>query len=175
MSDGWQGLLEPDETIVWQGTPSSRVRVEWLSPFVPIFFVFFTGFSIFWMAMASQAGGFFWMFGLLFFGAGIFNLVGIHFWKAFRRSNTQYTLTNKRAFIGDRTFGRKTLQTYRILPETPLEFEEYANDGSIYFSEKVHRGRNGQTVQRIGFEMIPDARAVLGHLNKIQQDAAEMV
>ncbi|HEY1016869.1 MAG TPA: SHOCT domain-containing protein [Herpetosiphonaceae bacterium] len=33
--------------------------------------VFFIGFAVFWMLMASRAGGSFWMFGLLFVAVGI--------------------------------------------------------------------------------------------------------
>lgn len=168
MSDGWEGLLASDEVVLWQGTPEGRVRAEWSSPFQPFFFLFFTGFSVFWMTMASKAGGFFWTFGLLFFGVGVFNLIGIHFWKAYVRRHLQYTLTNRRAFIGNSTFGKRKLDSYPITGDTSLSFEDGQGVGDVYFAEKFRRTKNGTTVTRIGFEQITDARTVMGMMQYIQ-------
>ncbi|MEM8578578.1 MAG: aspartate carbamoyltransferase catalytic subunit, partial [Pseudomonadota bacterium] len=97
MSDPWDGLLDPDERILWQGRPDPAIKLEWGHPLGAFLALFVTGFSVFWMNGAAQAGGFFWMFGLLFFAIGLYMLAGVHFWKAFVRRRTHYTLTNKRA------------------------------------------------------------------------------
>ena len=76
MADSWEHLLASDEEILWQGSPKAGVRLEWSSPFIPLFFLFFTGFSVFWMIQASKAGGFFWTFGLLFFSRAHLTLSG---------------------------------------------------------------------------------------------------
>ncbi|MGC1494791.1 MAG: aspartate carbamoyltransferase catalytic subunit [Sulfitobacter sp.] len=165
--DPWDGLLDPDEVVVWQGKPSPGVKIEWASPFTPFFFTFFTGFSIFWMVMASYAPGPFWMFGLLFFGVGAYNLVGIHFWKAYLRRNQYYTLTNKRAFIGAQKFGKRSLESHPITAETRLKFED-GDLSSIWFAEKSVRNKNGTTINDIGFEMLPHGRNVFTKFREVQ-------
>jgi hypothetical protein len=163
----WQGLLDHDEGILWQGRPSGTIRLEFRSPFEPIFFTFFTGFSIFWMHGASKAPGHFWMFGLLFFAVGCYNLIGVHFWRAFARSQSHYTLTSKRALIATNILGRRKLTSYPITPGTTLEFVD-GKLGSVFFAKEELRGRNGTTTVPIGFELIEDARAVSALFRKMQ-------
>ncbi|MFT7595906.1 MAG: hypothetical protein ACI8R4_003239, partial [Paracoccaceae bacterium] len=112
--DGWRGLLAGDEKILWQGRPEPGFRLDLSQPMSLVMGVFFMGFSLFWMKMASQAGGFFWMFGLLFFGTGFFNAIGVHVWKSYRRTKTHYTLTDKHAFIATDLFDKKRLKSYPI-------------------------------------------------------------
>lgn len=170
--DPWEGLLDADEVILWQGKPEPGVKLEWASPFAPFFFTFFTGFSVFWMTMASAAPGPFWMFGLLFFGIGSYNLIGIHFWKTYLRRNQHYTLTNKRAFIGTRKLGKRSLESHPITPQTPLRFED-GRLSNIWFSEKSHRTRNGTAVKNIGFERLSDGRIVFAKFREVQNAKAE--
>ena len=169
MSDDWAGILNQGEHIVWQGAPSTRVRFEWQSAMMPFFFLFFTGFSVFWMMAAAQAGGYFWTFGLLFFSTGMYNLVGVHFWNAYSRKFTHYTLTNKRAFIGTSIFGRKKLESYPITADTTLTYEEDRTDGSVLFASVEKRRKNGTYLVPIGFKYIPDAREVLQTMSQVQQ------
>ena len=164
----WQGLLGADERIVWQGTPSGKLRLEFRSPFEPLFFTFFTGFSIFWMIMASRAPGYFWMFGLLFFFVGSYSLVGVHFWKSYLRTQSHLTLTNRRAFIATTVFGKRKLKSYPITPNTVLEYVD-GTLGSIFFAKEELRGEDGTTVIPIGFELIEDARSVFALFRKVQE------
>ena len=167
--DPWAGLLDADEKILWQGAPEYRVRIEWDSPLHPFFFLFFTGFSIFWMVMASSAPGPFWMFGLLFFGVGFYNLVLVHFWKAYVRKNTHYTLTNKRAFLAmTLPFKGRSLESYPIRPETPLNLIE-GTLSTIHFASKTSNVNNNTTETPIGFEDIANGREVYQKLRQIQQ------
>ncbi len=170
MSNSWDHLLAADEEIIWQGAPKAKVRLEWESPAHPFFYLFFTGFSIFWMSGASQAGGFLWTFGLLFFGVGMFNLVGIHFWKAFLRTREHYTLTNKRAFIASSAFGKK-LESYPITDTTQISLAEAGGTGDVYFAQKEKRGKNGATFVKIGFSQIEDPRKVWALMCGLQQAA----
>lgn len=170
MNDTWKDLLSPSEKVLWQGTPKVQVRLEWNSPLTPFFFLFFTGFSVFWMVGASSAGGFFWTFGLLFFGVGAYGLVGVHFWKAFVRTKEHYTLTNQRALIGSAMFGRRTIQNYPITKTTEIIFEDAGVIGDIYFAKRESQGRNGTTVTKIGFEQIENPRNVLSLMRQIQED-----
>ena len=172
MSDEWEGILDADERVIWQGAPVDRLRIGWDKPIEPFFFLFFTGFSIFWMVGASQAGGFFWMFGLLFFGIGIYNLVLIHFWKAYERRNTHYTLTNKRAFIATQGgFKGKRLNSYPISDTTPVSF----SDGplaTIHFASRTAYGGRSRSTRTIGFEDITDGRDVYALIRNVQDGTA---
>jgi len=172
MSDPWSGLLDEDESILWQGAPEKRLRIEWDSPFAPVFFIFFTGFSVFWMIMASRAPGPFWMFGLIFFAIGIYNLVLVHFWKAFERRNTHYTLTNKRAFIASKgTWKGKTLESFPIASETPIGLVDGALS-TITFASKTKMTNRQMTEVKIGFEDIANGREVYKLIRQVQAGAA---
>ncbi len=169
MRDEWTGLLDKDEEVLWQGAPKVRVRIEWDSPMHPFFFLFFTGFSVFWMVMASKGPGPFWMFGLIFFGVGIYNLVLVHFWKANVRRNTHYTLTNKRAFIATKSAWKgKQLQSYPIRSDTTLGLSE--GDLTTITFATTTKVVNRQTVQvDVGFEDIEDGRDVYAMIRQIQE------
>lgn len=170
--DAWESLLDPGEVIIWQGQPAPGVRLEWDSGFQPFFFLFFTGFSLFWMVMASNAPGPFWMFGLLFFGIGVYNLIGVHFWKAMRRRNTCYTLTNKRAFIGTNLGGKRTLGSYPIAADTPLHFEE-GDLADIWFAKETHRTQKGTIATDVGFQRLAEGREVFAKFRQIQRAVDE--
>ena len=170
VADEWKGLLTPGEEIVWQGRPSSGLRIEFRSPFEPLFFLFFTGFSIFWMVGASAAGGWFWTFGLLFFFVGSYNLIGAHFWKAYVRSRTHYTLTNKRAFIATDVLGHRNLSNYPISAHTTLSFKE-GKLASIYFAEKTSGIGDQRQTFKVGFEQIKDARDVYALMLSAQENS----
>jgi hypothetical protein len=164
----WGALLREGEQILWQGRPSSRLRLEFRSPFEPLFFLVFTGFSVFWMAGASAAGGVFWMFGLLFFAIGSYQLFGIHFWRAFVRSASHYSLSSQRAFIATEIFGKRRLDSYDITRASPLSLQD-GTPGSVFFAERIKRGENSDAVIPIGFEMIADARQVFSMIGRIQR------
>jgi len=167
---GWEGILDKDETVLWQGRPDARVAFRIDKAFQFIFGLFFAGFALFWMVMASQAGGVFWMFGLIHFGAGLAISFGAIFWDAYRRRYTWYTLTDRRAFIATNMphKGRK-LQSYPITPGTPLEFSP-GPLATITFASEERRGNKGRryTVP-VGFERIPDGDAVYRHLRRVQE------
>lgn len=168
--DAWESLLDDNEVILWQGHPVPGVRLEWTSAFHPFFFTFFTGFSMFWMVMASAAPGPFWMFGLIFFGVGSYNLFGIHFWRARLRRQTFYTLTNKRAFIGTVVWGKRKLDSYPITEETRLRFDE-GKFSDVWFADKTTRTKNGSTQVKIGFERLENGRDVYAKFREIQKGA----
>ncbi|WP_298260069.1 aspartate carbamoyltransferase catalytic subunit [uncultured Litoreibacter sp.] len=169
----WRGILDDGEEIIWQGHPEPKIRFEFKSPFEPFFYMFFTGFSVFWMVMASQAPGPFWMFGLLFFGVGSFNLIGKPFWRAWERRNCFYTLTNKRAFIATKSFfGSRKLDSYPLTSEKPLQFVD-GDLSSIYFDTVEHRTQNVTVSEQIGFELLKNGRDVFRKMRDMQQATRE--
>jgi hypothetical protein len=170
-TDGWEGILDADEDIIWQGRPDSKIAWGASNIFTLIFGLFFAGFALFWMVMASMAGGFFWMFGLIHFTVGIGIAFGTLFYSAYKRRQSWYTLTNKRAFIASNLplLGKK-LKSYPITADPRLEIVE-GTPASILFATEMHRTKNGTTTVKLGFERIENGREVYAKFREVQKAA----
>ena len=166
--NAWAGIMAEDEKILWQGRPDGSVVFKPGNIVVFLFGLVFAGFALFWMIMASMAGGFFWMFGLLHFGVGVGISFGAIFWSAFVRRRTFYTLSDRKAYIAtDLPVRGKGLKSYPIDGDTVLDFRE-GDPGSIYFAQETRRGNKGSTrVIDIEFERVENARDVFSILSKV--------
>lgn len=165
---GWEGILDEGEQILWQGRPDAAVVWKIGHAMTFVFGLFFAGFALFWMVMASQAGGGFWMFGLIHFGAGIAIAVGPPFYASWRRKHTWYTLTDRRAFIAtDKPFAGRKLKSFPITEKTALEYES-GQPASIYFAHEYRSGKNGSRRVPVGFERIEGGAEVYGMFREIQ-------
>lgn len=168
-NDGWEGLLDEGEEILWQGRPDPAWAFSQKMFFMVPFSLFFTGFAMFWMVMAMQAGGFFWMFGLLHFGVGFAMLCSTLFGGAFMRRYTWYTLTDRRALIAsDLPIRGRKLDSWPIDAGTRFSLTD-TTPGTVIFAHKTKRGQNGTYEVPVGFERIHDAREVFA-LMRAQQD-----
>lgn len=166
----WKNHLDQDEDILWQGRPdAANFSLEPSNVFQAIFGTFFAGFALFWMTMASLAGGFFWMFGLLHFGVGAGLVIWSVYGGKFIRQRTWYTLTNCRAFIATQVpiKGRR-LSSYPITSGTPIDYIG-STPPSIMFATRSVRSKNGFRAVAIGFEQIHDAAHVQTILRDIQK------
>jgi hypothetical protein len=166
--EGWEGILDPGEQILWQGSPVPRPgpplrrRRDRLMPFAII------AFSIFWMIQAMQAGGILWLFGLVFLYLGV---------REFRRqparardalAGTFYTLTDRRAFIATEIGGKRDLKSYPIGKDTVVELVDGV-PGSVYFSTGAAGDSSFGGIRfRAGFELVEDARSVYARIREIQ-------
>jgi hypothetical protein len=166
--NSWEGILDRDETVLWQGRPDPGFHMPIEGIFKIVFFAFFTGFSVFWMAMAGTGGGLFWVFGLPFFLIGGSSFVWALIGPTMTRRNSWYTVTTKRALIASELpiVGRQ-LKSFRIDRDTNLDFRE-GPLSSIYFATERRRGKNGTYPVKVGFERIPDGREVYQHLRSVQ-------
>ena len=166
---GWEGLLDDGEEILWQGQPGTRFSLSGVQPMSVLMGCFFVGFSIYWMRTAAGFGGPFWMFGLLFFGIGLWNAAGVHLWRVALRARTFYTLTNRRAYVATNIAGHKTLNSFAINKLTPLQFDGGA-PATIWFG---HKGRVGRSLTALpaAFEGISDGREVYAMMRQIQERA----
>ncbi|MCH2094815.1 MAG: VTT domain-containing protein [Rhodobacteraceae bacterium] len=170
--DGWAGILDPDEHIVWQGRPDTKVVIRPGNIFLTLFGALFAGFALFWMVLASGAGGGMWMFGLIHFSVGLALMGGALFGGAYKRRYTWYTLTNRRAFIArNLPVLPRSLKSYPITAETRLEYVD-DTPGTIWFAQEYRRTKNGHTKHRMGFERIPNARDVYARMRAIQRGEA---
>ena len=174
MSDisGWEGILDKDEKILWQGRPDAKVRLRLSKLAGFVFGLFFAGFALFWMVMASMAGGFFWMFGLLHFFVGLGVAFGALLGSSWRRKHSWYTLTDRRAFIAtDLPFRGRSLKSYPITRETMLDFDG-GDPATIHFNHELRRRKNGHTKVAVGFERIKDGAEVYRLMRGIQESLA---
>lgn len=170
--EGWRGILGPDERILWQGRPDQRFHLDISNLPLALFGAAFAGFALIWMLMAAQAGGVFWMFGLIHFSVGAAMVFGALAWPTFRRRRTWYTLTDQRAFIATALpLKGKRLDSYGIGPDTRLGLNS-GSPGSVMFASEERRGNKGRayTVE-IGFERIAEAREVHGLIRELQVGA----
>lgn len=172
MTDEWSGLLAEGEVILWQGTPQIGLRFEWETPAELLGSLFFMGFALFWMTNAPSLPDPAGMFGLLLLCVGFYNLVPIHFWKAYKRRNTQYTLTNKRAIIGTLDVLRgKRLENYPITESTALSLQEGKLTTIDFATKTVGSGKLTRVIS-IGFEDLPNGRDVYALMRKVQEGTA---
>lgn len=171
-ADSWDGILEPGEHILWQGRPDTRFRLHWFDLVTGLFGFLFAAFAAFWMVMAAQAGGVFWMFGLIHFSAGIAIMAGRPAGSWWMRRHSFYSLSNRRAFIAsDYPLKGRVLRFWEIGPGSPIEFVEAATQ-TVNFATEIRRGSKGATTTRkIGFEGIQDGRRVIGLMRAIQRGA----
>ena len=169
---GWEGILDSDEEIQWQGRPDGAVVWKASYLFTGLFGLAFAGFALFWMIMAAQSGGGFWMFGLIHFFVGLGIGATPPFWNAYRRRKSWYTLTNRRAIIAtDLPLQGRKLKSYPITKDTMLELNS-GTPASIIFATERRRSKNGTYNVKIGFERIKDGQQVYTILRDIQKEAA---
>lgn len=169
---GWQSILDDGESIKWQGRPDGKLAFKAAYIFTFLFGLAFAGFALFWMVMASSAGGGFWMFGLIHFSVGLGLAILPPFWSAFVRRHTWYTLTDRRAFIAtDKPFVGRKLKSYPITKDTSIEFTP-ADLATIHFAEEIRRTKNGTRRTAIGFERIAEGDEVYRLIRDIQRETA---
>lgn len=94
-------LLRPGERLLWAGEPDPTVRFTKADRFLIPFSVLWAGFSVFWEAGVLSSGGspFFAVWGLPFVAMGFYITIGRFIWKARRKRQTTYVLTDRRAAI----------------------------------------------------------------------------
>ena len=180
---GWEGLLDRDKVILWQGRPSGAVVVRGSDIFESVFGLFFAGFAVFWVSMASSMGTprnapgvfqLFPLFGVPFLAVGLYMAFVKYFWRAFVRRHTNYTLTNKRGFIATDVLGNRKLKSYALTDA--LELEQGARGDTLWLATRTdtRRNKNGfrrTYTKRIGFELIADGARVMGLAQKARRGA----
>lgn len=168
--NSWNGILEPGEEIIWQGQPDGTFRLAWVDLFTGIFGAFFAAFALFWMLMASVAGGFFWMFGLLHFAVGIGIMLGRPTLSWWMRRHSFYSLSTRRAFIAsDYPLKGRVLQSWPIGPNFPVRLAEGRFD-NVVFAEQAQKDRHGTRMVPVGFDGITEGRTVLALIHGIQRE-----
>ncbi|MFC2970404.1 hypothetical protein [Acidimangrovimonas pyrenivorans] len=172
--DGWEGILEPGEKILWQGRPDGNLHVPRIEPARLLFGLVFLGFALFWTFGAARSATGDGVMGVVFPALGLpFVVVGANMaggsflWQAYLRRHSWYTLTDRHAFVATSVLGRRSLRSWRIDPATIVDFEDGAL-GSVYFTGS----RQAQDRRRGGFEYIAEAPRVLDLVRRVQRGQA---
>ncbi|NOX41976.1 MAG: aspartate carbamoyltransferase catalytic subunit [Alphaproteobacteria bacterium] len=169
---GWDGILDPGEEIIWQGRPDGKIVMGIANIIGVIFGMFFAGVALIWMVAAASSGGLFWMFGMIHFTVGLGIAFAAVYMGAYKRRNSWYTLTNRRAFIAYHfSVVGKQLKSYPINEGTVLDFQD-DELASIFFATERRITRKGSHTIKIGFERIANGRAVYAKFREIKRNAA---
>lgn len=169
----WEDYFDSGERLLWQGAPGRGIRFSLGGLILSVFGLFFLSFSMVWVGMALQMSTgsamdyLFPMFGMPFVLVGLWLVVGHWFFDAYKRKNTRYALTTKRALIARTLFGRR-MESYEISATSPLTLVEGKSD-TVNFAEKTVRGKNGTSQVPIGFRFISDGRQVYNMLEEIKR------
>lgn len=167
--DGWEGILDPGEQILWQGRPDGKVVIRARNVVVLLFGLAFGGFALFWIIMAgAMGGGMFALFGLPHFLIGASIVWGALYWGAYKRRRTWYTLTDRRAIIAtDLPIRGRRLKSWPIEADTPIDYQP-GEPASVYFASETRRGQNSSYQVPIGFERIAEGDKVYRLIRDIQ-------
>lgn len=187
-TSGWDGILEPGETILWQGQPVPDILWrDMIDGRLPIGIIF-TAFSMVWLLVAvwivAAIDGpillrmIFPLAGLPFLAIGLYMMAGHVVWDALVRRGTWYTVTDRHAFVATDVFGRRKLDSHPIGTMIGPELVD-GRPGDVIFGTITHsapprhpgsrKPRNrlaGSTTVRTGFFRIHDARKVWAMLRE---------
>lgn len=182
MAEVWEDYFEPEESLIWQGSPVGRARPTIGMIAAAIFglpfllaglaisggaFLFLFGVELGW---ASTAGSvFMFFFGLPFAGVGASLVFGPYYAQSQAHRHVRYALSNRRAYIASRWWHRK-MDVLTVAPEAPISIEA---GNSVYFHTVVGTDSDGdRSLERKGFENIPDAMEVYKLLRNLQTAAS---
>lgn len=177
----WMEYFEPGETLLLQGAPARGPRVTPLMVLLSLLGLPFAvaGGMAFLESLGGLAAGdaatgyslFMLLFGLPFIAAGLALAFGPWHAAAKAHEKIRYALSARRAHVAS-SWWKRTLESYPIGPDDPVEFQQGRTD-TVWFSSVVSRDSEGGPVrERTGFQGITDGRQVYDLLRRTQKDDA---
>lgn len=177
MEDSWDAYLQPGERILWEGAPlrgiRNRARLVVLSLFGVPFLMFGLGGTgvalrhIFWLGEVG-IGLVTLALGLIFLVLGYALVFGQWAEAAKTHRTTRYALSTRCAYIARKT-GKRSLESYPILPQTALEIEHGNGFDNLWFHVHSERDSDGdRTTTRVGFEGIADGAQIYQLMRGLQ-------
>lgn len=170
-TSGWEGILDEDEEIRWQGQPDGAFHLDMSQPVSIVLGLVLIMFTISSLSRGVMHQLLIGTITVLVFCLGFYNVVAVHFWKTHLRRRTQYALTNKRALITIQPFSKRMLKSYPITRDTLIQLQE-SDPVSIVFGYETNAGRNNRSGTKIEFERIKNAKQVYTLIRDIQKEAA---
>jgi hypothetical protein len=171
--------LRSGERILWTAQPiAARLsRASW--PIV-IFGIFWTAFSVFWVAAAgwgtsrsSTPGPFklFPLFGVPFVLIGI-GMLTSPIWMRKKAAKTVYMITDQRAVIlSEGIRGKTRVESYAPAQLQSITRDQFADgSGDLIFETRTWRDSDGdRRTSRVGFFAVPDVKSVEDHIRTLAQ------
>ncbi len=156
--------LQPDEEILWEGRPDTKLRFGMATMATGIFAVALVLACLGLATVIDRANtGSYWAILAPGIVVGVVIVFAGPVVDSLTRYNTRYRLTNQRMLI-TKPIGVRSAS----YPIPPLDDLIYRNGTppSIYFATQI----NGRTSTDIGFERIADAREVFIQMRKLAGD-----
>lgn len=171
--------LQPDEELLWTGTPKQGLQLTSSDVFLIPFSLLWGGFAIFWevSVISSDAPFFFMLFGVPFVLVGLYMIFGRFLFDSARRRNTIYGLTKSRIIIKSGVFS-KSLKSLNIKTISDITLEEKSDGtGTILLGAQTNHSGLFRFTGWPGFshtatpalEMIPSARQIYMQITELQQ------
>jgi len=159
----WQGILQQDERIVWQGRPAKAFfwhkRYNYPLGFAGLALVGY----LFYIKGQEP-----WVLPVLLMALCV-SVFGPPVSDAIKRRYSFFTLTDRQAFIGtDLPVLPRRLTGYLINAETELTFDQDSR-AAVYFAHRMQKTKGGHRRIDIGFENIPDASHVFDLMTQIKE------
>ncbi|MEM9196312.1 MAG: aspartate carbamoyltransferase catalytic subunit [Pseudomonadota bacterium] len=168
-SQGWASYLDEGEEILWQDRPDPGFHMTQEDYALAGFGLVFACFAAVWMFAAASSGSIFWVFGSIHFLVGLGLFVGGVYWNTYRRQHSWYALSSRRAFIAtDLPWRGRRLKYWPITADSPIKLD-FGPPDSVWFAIEMQRGRSRMHEVPIGFERIPDGRAVVRLIRRVQE------
>ena len=170
--------LDRGERQLWAGQPKQGVMLRASDAYMIPFSILWAGFAVFWevSVLATNAPGFFALFGVPFVLMGLYITIGRFFVDARRRAGTTYAVTTDRVIISTRLFSASTKSlNLKTLTDVTLN-ERSDGSGTITFGPtnpfaSMYAGTWWPGfAQTPSFEMISDARRVYDLIRSAQRD-----
>jgi hypothetical protein len=140
----WDGILQPGETMEWQGAPVQSLRWELNTPQALSFVVFgASGVAFFGMIYSKRSESIGNVMLVWLAWLAILTVV-YHAWSFWNRRRTFYSLTNKRAFIATRHFGVLRLKAFQIAETSVLRLVD-TDPGHVFIAREWVTVRNRTT------------------------------
>lgn len=178
LSTEFSSSLESGERLLWTGIPKQGILFRKSDLIVIPFSIFWCGFAFFWMYMAAQGGGFFFLFGIPFVFIGLIMVFGRFIIDAMMRKNTIYGLTEERLIIKSGVFSIST-RSVALNAITESELIEHANGlGTVLIGPKPYgRGQMpagmewwpGAATQQVRIEQVKQARKLYQQIRNLQR------
>ena len=167
-------IRDSGETILWEGSPAPGFHVTGARIAQSVFGAVFFAVAIFITSKIFAAGGFFWIIGVPFILAGLYQSIGHWFWERAKLASTVYAYSANHCFIASRA-GSRTIRSYPITRTTEIILQDDAIP-SVLFAKQTHQIKNRELVEvgfsRIGFLRIQNGREVYRHLLQLQKERA---
>ena len=154
--------LNENEHVLWSGSPCTT-RKNKANVYALGFMLFWTGFAVFWTLSASFAGGFFWMFGIVFLVIGFFNLYQLVIAPQKKFPRTVYAVTDTRAIIliPSKKGYNMTSYMFGSMPGVNLSDIEGDSGSIVFLLGNVASDKYGFAMRNVNFDPVPTDRFLL--------------